>query len=296
MPDYTESGFNKLLQRNSDTSKDEFLEDETSQRNRQISGSSINSGEAQSSNKKLTISWDEALLKASDGARNRVQVGNINKTGNYGIQVLDKKGNVRLEFSDSLQQFTMYNSSYQKLIQVDQSGFHGYDTSENERTRVNANGLTAYALPVVGSDAPAVTISQIGGSEIGSIGLSSSGLFYMSATAGIGMYLFSGSNATFDLGVAGASTLTLNGNVTISGLVGLLKVNHNASILGNLVVGGSLTVSSLSLTNLTVTNSINSFGYEYGGTPGISGIVDVYDGFFDYKTLIFDGGLLTAIL
>lgn len=100
--DYTKSGFGDFLKKGSEkiTPKTEELTgDDASYRTRQLSGTTISSGISRSSSGKTIVDWNKDEISISDGARKRVQMGNLNQTGVYGLRVTDSIGNIRFESS-----------------------------------------------------------------------------------------------------------------------------------------------------------------------------------------------------
>lgn len=89
---YLTTGLNKFFQKGS--SSNELMEDQASFDVQQISGSNLSSGISKSIDGKLKIDWNNTLISAEDGARNRVEIGKLPGTDNeYGLRVTDVNGN-----------------------------------------------------------------------------------------------------------------------------------------------------------------------------------------------------------
>jgi hypothetical protein len=87
---YRTVGFDVFLNRG--VLSDGETEDEISLRSPQISATSLVPGITKSQDGKLTINWAEEQIIITDGARNRVEIGKIPGTEEYGVRIYDAFG------------------------------------------------------------------------------------------------------------------------------------------------------------------------------------------------------------
>jgi hypothetical protein len=231
---YEDLGFSKLLTKSTySPNSNEMTESEASQAISSISGSNISGGATLSPDKKLEVDWDSAAINVSDGAQKRAQLGNLDKTDKFGVRIRDKKGNIRFEVSDDTQKLAMYDTSYNKAIQIDESGLHGYNISGNELIEVDDTGFHAYdtlgneiyringsGLFGFGTFANVISLKKTPGSAdvFGTIGyLDSGGLDYLLIQSGTNCGVYEESD-TYLLLVSGTEGTLINsaGSVTIN--------------------------------------------------------------------------------
>ncbi len=95
--DYKTAGFDQFLNRRMGLPSIEMTEDVSSLRVSQLSSTSLVPGITSSQDGKLKIDWAESLLVATDGARNRVEIGKLPGTNQYGIRIYDAEGNIVID-------------------------------------------------------------------------------------------------------------------------------------------------------------------------------------------------------
>jgi len=325
MTDYTTLGFDQFLNRTAEQTGRDYTEDEVATLISRISGSSLISGISQSPDKKLTMNWEGTEMTASDGARYRVRMGNLEGTAKYGIRIADGKGNIRLEFSDSLQQFTMYDDSDNKIIQVDEDGFHGYNTSGNELVKVDNVGFHTYNT----AGTKLVKISSSGAEFYGSSAIN----FLPTTEAPFGLG-YIGSDATYGLninavteggqgkmtitsGSGGMTITTITSPMVFSNTIGPFYFKHGTTtkvtidsptgdittvgdltavdgrFTGNLTVLGTFT-GTVSNANYATTAGRATYADSIFGITGVTGGVSFNDAWGNFGTLFFYEGICTT--
>lgn len=265
MTDYKDSGFDKFLTRQSQGAKTELSEDEVSQRMSRFSGSGLASGISYSSDKKLTINWDKAFLNVSDGARDRVLIGNLEGTGKYGIRIVDNKGNIRLESSDSLQQISMYDDNYDKLVQIDENGLSLIgDSSVKFYT---TSGISEFYYGYIGTNSQAMVISS--GIPAVSLLISSNGnLTLQLSESSAYLYVKDYLNNNLLIINEATGTITIPNNLTVLGtFTGTVSTANYATTAGSASTADYATLAgglSGGVTNTLVFPGINTMAFVNG--------------------------------
>lgn len=115
--DYKSAGFNHFMKRGFPTvdSVEEESGDESSFRVRHLSGTSITSGISKSSDGKLIVDWGQEQIIVTDGARNRVEIGKIPGTDQYGIRIYDAEGSEVVNASGEVQGIEVEELSADKI-------------------------------------------------------------------------------------------------------------------------------------------------------------------------------------
>ena len=102
-------------------------------------------GKDKSQGRSVIIDWQNSEIKISDGATTRIELGNIQKLGKYGIRVTDEKGNVRFESSNALERLSMFDENKNKeVIRLDENGLAIRDSSEETMIAINSSGLILF--------------------------------------------------------------------------------------------------------------------------------------------------------
>jgi hypothetical protein len=98
---YRTVGFDVFLNRG--VPIDGETEDEISLRSPQISATSLVPGITKSQNGRMIVNWEEEQIIIKDGARNRVEIGKIPGTEEYGVRIYNSLGNVIFSAAGQLQ-------------------------------------------------------------------------------------------------------------------------------------------------------------------------------------------------
>lgn len=232
----SELGFDNLLNRSLPNTTTELGEDSSSSYLPAISGSSVAGGATTSASKKMTIDYDNNKIVFSDGATDRVLLGNLGDTDKYGIRVADSKGNIRLEISDVLQQISMYDVDYNQILKLDITGLHGYNSAGVEKTTIGTDGtLTANDITITGGSlnigSGAFTVSNTGAVTASNITITGGSLTIGANFSVTNTGILTAYNGVFT-GAISASTINIGSNFSVD-LLGNLICN-NATVTGDL--------------------------------------------------------------
>lgn len=124
---YEDLGFDQFLSRAPESLADSYDPVQADQLLPDLSGDKISSGSIVSQNKLLSMNLENNVFKVSDGAVDRVELGNLSD-GTIGLIIRDINGNILMQISgdkniiQSPNQFFQIDFNEERLLAKDQGG------------------------------------------------------------------------------------------------------------------------------------------------------------------------------
>jgi len=262
-----------------------------------IPGSNIVGGISRSSDKKTTVSWKDGFINFSDGATDRVTIGNLGETNKYGIRTKNSKGNIIFESSDILQLLSMYDEDYNEIVRLDNEGLHTYQITGDKANEFLPGGAKFYGKQSLlfynaedgDLDGAIGTLGSIGGTP---------GLYISSE--GVEAYLLLSSEKsvlvhTGDFTVADDSAMS-NELFDVNQETGNTTVHNDLTVSGDLTVLGSFTGTVATAAYATTAGTAIYATTAGGVTSGKTDIFTFTDVVSGNKTLYFTKGGLTLVV